>query len=125
MNKLWIIAACVVLASCGSETETKKENPYSTAAKEPSKGGRVFNSSCIQCHGLDEDKVGPKLRGALANWDNDTARISAFIRNAGATIVSGDPRAVKVAADWNNALMTPMPHLTDEDINALLEYIAE
>ena len=124
-SKLWLLAICITIASCGSDETTKKGNPYSTADKEPSKGGQLFNSYCIQCHGLDEDKVGPKLKGAFAHWDNDTTRIRAFIRNTKETIVSGDPRAVQVAKDWNNALMTPMPHLSDEDINHILEYIAE
>lgn len=116
---------CFGIMSCGDEPETKKKNPYSTADQEPSKGGQLFNNYCVQCHALDKDKLGPALKGAFARWDNDTSRIRAFIINAGKAIESGDPRAVQVAKDWNNALMTPMPHLSDDDVNAILEYIAE
>lgn len=122
---LLLLAVCVGIMSCGDEPESKKGNPYSTADQEPSKGGQLFNNYCVQCHALDKDKIGPKLQGAMAHWDNDTARIAAFIRNAKQTIDAGDPRAVKIANDYNHALMTPMPHLSDEDINAILEYIAE
>lgn len=127
MMRVYIFAAiaCLALSSCGSEEETKKGNPYSTAAQEETKGGQLFNSYCVQCHALDEDRIGPALRGAFTHWDNDTARISAFIRNSKQAIESGDVRAVEIADKYNRALMTPMPHLSDDDINALLEYIAE
>lgn len=115
-------AICLVFASCGSEDTAGGDSP---PAQEMSKGEQLFNNYCLQCHSLDENKMGPKLRGSLAHWNNDTTRIRAFIRNAKETIESGDPRAVQVAKDWNNALMTPMPHLSDEDINHILEYIAE
>lgn len=126
--KYCIILVAVIgigLMSCGDESDTKEKNPYSTADQETSKGGQLFNSYCIQCHALDHDKVGPALKGALAHWDSDTSRIRAFIINAGESIRSGDPRAVQVAKDWNNAMMTPMPHLNNDDVNAILEYIAE
>jgi len=116
---------CLGIMSCGDEPETKKGNPYSTADQEPSKGGQLFNNYCIQCHALDRDKVGPALKGVFAHWNYDTARIRAFIINSGESIRSGDPRAVQVAKDWNNALMTPMPHLGNDDVHALLEYMAE
>ncbi len=118
-------ALCIGIMSCGDEPETKKGNPYSTADQETSKGGQLFNNYCVQCHALDRDKVGPALKGAFAHWDYDTARIRSFIINASEVIQSGDPRAVQVAKDWNNALMTPMPHLSSDDVDAILEYIAE
>lgn len=120
--QLLTIAICMVFASCGSDNTSAGND---TPAQETSKGEQLFNNYCLQCHSLDENKMGPKLRGSFAHWDNDTTRIRAFIRNAKETIESGDPRAVQVAKDWNNALMTPMPHLSDEDINHILEYIAE
>ena len=122
---LFIALLSIGIYSCGDESEAPKGNPYSTADQEPSKGGQLFNSYCVQCHALDKDKIGPALKGAFTHWDNDTGRIAAFIRNAKQSIDGGDPRAVKIADDYNHALMTPMPHLSDDDINALLEYIAE
>lgn len=113
-----------MLASCGDEEATGSNNE-TTTKQEMSKGQQLFNNYCLQCHSLVTNKMGPSLGGALERWDNDTARIAAFIRNARKTIDDGDPRAVEVAKEWNNALMTTMPHLTDEDITDLLEYMAK
>ncbi|MCB0700003.1 MAG: cytochrome c [Chitinophagaceae bacterium] len=113
----------VLLVSCGSE-DGNNENTTSKSV-EMTRGQQVFNNNCLQCHSLVADKIGPNLRGALTKWDNDTSRIALFIRNAQEVINSGDQRAVQVAKEWNYAMMTPMPHLRDEDINAILEYIAE
>ena len=127
MNKFSILITTIVflgLLSCGSE-EGNTGSSETTAAAEMSKGKELFNNYCLQCHSLVTNKVGPSLRGAFEHWDNDTARITAFIKNARQAIDNGDPRAVEVAEEWNNALMTPMPHLTDEDIAALLEYMAK
>lgn len=126
LNKALLLIGCtVVMSACGSEEEKSEGNPYSTASKEVSDGGKLFKQYCVQCHGLNEDRIGPKLKGSFAHWNYDTARISAFIRNSKETIESGDPRAMEVAEKWNHALMTPMPHLSDENIRDILEYIAE
>ncbi len=123
-RSLITIGLVILFASCGSEEEAASSTE--TGAKvEMSHGQKLFNDYCLQCHSLVANKVGPSLRGALERWDNDTSRIAAFIKNAKETIDSGDPRAVQVAEEWNNTLMTPMPHLTDEDIAALLEYMAK
>lgn len=114
-----LMAICM-LASCGEEKPAEKAT---TAKAEKSKGEQLFNNYCMQCHGVNEDRIGPALKGSLSRWDNDTARITKFIRNARESIQNGDPRAVKVAQEWNNALMTPMPFLSDSDIADILEYI--
>lgn len=118
------VVCTTMLLACGEESSNSSETTEQPA-QQISKGKQLFNQYCMQCHRLDQESIGPKLKGVFTYWDNDTARISAFIRNAKATIDAGDPRAVKIANDYNHALMTPMPHLTDEDINNLLEYIAE
>lgn len=116
MKRLVIVtmAAMLLIAACGEEQK-----------KDMSRGEQVFRNSCMACHGLEQPRIGPALKGVLGRWNNDTTRIAAFIRNSSEMIKSGDPRAVQVAKEWNNTLMTPMPHLTDGDIKALLEYMAE
>lgn len=118
------LSASVLLASCGSDNEKKEEKEPPFVIRE-NKGEKLFNENCVQCHELDRNKIGPQLKGAFAHWDYDTVRISAFIHNSSKAISSGDPRAVQVAEEFNHTLMTPMPHLSDEDIHAILEYIAE
>lgn len=111
-----------VFISCGPAEEKTTES--SAGAAKVLTGAQVFNNNCYQCHSLDQAKIGPPLSGVFAKWDNDTSRIAAFIRNSKESIHNADPRALQVAEEWNNALMTPMPHLTDKDIDLLLEYMA-
>lgn len=118
----FLIACSLLLASCGSETNVQ-DNSATETKPAISAGKQVFINNCSQCHNLKADKIGPKLEGSFANWNNDTTRFRAFIRNSRAAIESGDPRAVEVAKQWSNALMTEMPHLTDNDINEILDYI--
>lgn len=122
-RKTLIIGSLVLFTACAGEdgSGSSSDNAKGTTVK----GEQLFNNYCLQCHGLKEDKIGPKLKGAFSHWDNDTARIAAFIRNSEEAIASGDPRAVQVADEWNHAMMTPMPQLSDEDIHALLEYMQQ
>ncbi len=123
---LLITACSLLIASCGSEEDSASNTAdTSNTAQKDSKGKQLFNNYCIQCHGLDNAKIGPALSGALAKWNNDTSRIAAFIKNSADVIAAGDPRAVEVAKEWNYAMMTPMPFLSDEDINELLDYMAQ
>lgn len=119
-----VILISLLFVACGSDRGADNSSE-SKKTVEMTKGQQLFNNYCLQCHSLVKDKLGPNLKGAFARWDYDTARISAFIRNAQDVINMGDPRAIEVAKEWNHALMTPMPHLSDEDIKALLEYMAE
>lgn len=121
LNRLLPAAAILLLASC--DEGTQPEDKTTTATVQKSKGEQLFNNYCVQCHAVTSDKIGPALKGALARWENDTTRITKFIRNANESIKSGDTRAVQVAKDWNNALMTPMTFLTDADVAEILDYI--
>lgn len=119
-----IILSALVLASCGNSESTTGDAPVAEAEAPMHPGKQIFINNCLQCHTVGMDKIGPKLQGAFARWDNDTARFRAFVRNSQDMIQTGDPRAVQVAKEWNYAMMTPMPHLTDTDIDQVLEYIS-
>jgi cytochrome c551/c552 len=110
-----------MLASCGgSEPATDKEHENHPGM---SKGKAIFVNNCTACHKLNEKLIGPALTGAMARWDNDTARIGAFIKNSQEAIRNGDKRANEVFKEFREYPMTPMPHLTEADINELIDYI--
>ena len=123
MKQGLVLAFVILLAACGTESIT--QSTETTVGSEPPMppGKKTFINNCVQCHNLKTDKIGPKLEGSFANWNNDTARYVAFIRNSQEVIKAGDPRAVEVYEKWGKQLMTPMPHLTDGDIHELLDYI--
>jgi cytochrome c2 len=130
MKRILVIALLsITLVSCGDSKQESVRNDdaalgnNSSSASEMSQGHKLFLNNCLQCHNIKTDKIGPKLEGVFSRWDNDTTQMYAFIRNSQQVIKSGYPRAVKVYRDYNQTIMTPMPHLTDDDIDQIMGYI--
>lgn len=96
---------------------------------DPVTGKALFNTNCAACHSLDKKLTGPPLRGfeaRLSEEENlDREWIYAWIRNSAKVIKSGDAYALKIDAEYNNAVMTAMPQLSDEEINNILAYTAQ
>ena len=89
------------------------------------KGKALFGTNCASCHALNRDMTGPKLRDVETRLEaagKDRAWIYEWIRNSSGVIKSGDPYAVKLFNDWNKTAMTAFPQLSNEDIDAILEY---
>jgi mono/diheme cytochrome c family protein len=96
---------------------------------DPAKGKSLFNTNCAACHHLDRKMTGPALRHVEQRLADDEGLdrdwIAAWIRNSAAVVKSGDAYGVKIYAEYNNAAMTPMPQLTDQDIADILAYTAQ
>ena len=92
-------------------------------------GKALFNTNCAACHSLDKKMTGPALRGIEAKLSDeqglDRDWIAAWIRNSAAVIKSGDSYGNQIYAEYNNAAMTAMPQLSDEDIDNILAYTAQ
>ena len=84
------------------------------------KGKNIFNANCAACHKLDAKVIGP----ALANMaDKRTADwLKAWIKDNNALRASGDADAIAVYEEFNKMPMTAFPHLSDEDIDAIIAY---
>lgn len=89
-------------------------------AGDPVKGKELFNTLCAACHKLDAKSTGPALRGVADK--HDRAWIYKWVANSSAMIKAGDPEAVKLFAENNNAVMTPFPQLSTGDIDNILAY---
>lgn len=126
--KKYLSVACtaivISMSACSSEEKSTTTETVSEPEPAMSNGQKLFVNNCVQCHNVKTDKIGPKLEGSLARWDNDTSRLRAFIKNSQEVIKAGDPRAVKVYEEFNRTVMTPMPHLTNSEIDEILEYIS-
>lgn len=116
-----LFISTLTLTACGGNNnqQTKQESNHPGM----SKGKAIFVANCMQCHKMNDKSIGPALVGSMQRWDNDTSRIAKFIRNSQESISLGDARAKQVYEENNKSPMPPMPHLTDNDINALIDYI--
>lgn len=70
---------------------------------------------------LKKGFVGPGLKGADArmpggNWKYD------FIHHSQKMINAGDPYASAISKEFNGAVMTSFPQLTNEEIDEILRY---
>jgi len=92
-------------------------------AGDPAKGKELFNTLCAACHKLDAKSTGPALRGVADR--HDRAWIYKWVANSSAMIKAGDPAAVKLFAENNNAVMTPFPQLSSGDIDNIMAYTSE
>lgn len=84
-------------------------------------GESLFKANCAACHKLDKKAVGPALRGVGEKFDRDW--LYKWIHNSQALIASGDAQAVKIFEDYNKAVMTPFPALSETDIDNILAYV--
>lgn len=87
------------------------------------KGKQLFNQDCAACHSLTRKMTGPALAGVGEKYDRDW--LYKWIRNSTALINAGDPDAVKIYNEYDQALMTPFPMLSDTDIDNILAYTDE
>jgi len=93
-------------------------------------GATLFKNNCANCHSPGAKKLtGPGLQGF---WDRipggddvgKTAWYINWVKNSGTIINSGkDSYINKLYAEYNNYPMTAQPHLSDDELLAIKEYI--
>jgi hypothetical protein len=98
---------------CGNVSTVKRR-------KEP--GYTLFRYKCAACHNASKEKsTGPGLmnvydRIPAGEWRYD------FIRNPDSVIKSGDSYANALYLEYKKSQHTPFPHLTNKEIDAILDY---
>ena len=117
------IASLLAAASCGSGGETSSSGedvPIQASAS----GSSLFANNCAVCHAISTDKNGPALAGVIERWNNDTARLAAYISNS-QEVIKTDPYAEKLFHDWSNMVMPPFPQLSDAEVMEIIRFIGE
>jgi glucose/arabinose dehydrogenase len=84
-------------------------------------GKTLFENNCTSCHGFVQNGIGPQLGGlgVIAK----KSYIFDMITNAEALINQGHPRAIALKNTYGSA-MPSFEHLSEDDRNALVDYIA-
>lgn len=94
---------------------------FATTSLYAQDGKAIFNTNCASCHHPTKSSTGPALQGITNEVDMDW--LYAWVKNSGAVIESGDKRAVAVYEEYNRLAMPPFPSLSNEDIDAIFEYV--
>lgn len=85
-------------------------------------GRQIFVGRCQACHAVsDKVVIGPGMKGVLER--RELPWLIQWIRNSQALIRSGDPIAVKLYEEYNQAQMPSFLDLSDDDIKAVLAYV--
>lgn len=105
--------------SCNDDQQNKV-----SAGKEPKdiieEGAHLFKINCNQCHMPAKDFAAPALAGVEKRW-KDKELLYEFVRNS-PSVIKKDKYAAELFIKWKQAPMLPMPHLSDEDIDAIFAY---
>ncbi len=83
-------------------------------------GKALFDGNCKQCHAINEQVVGPALKGITER--RTLPWLVNFIKYPQKTIESGDPYA-KALYDKYKQFMPNHDFLKDEEVNAILSYV--
>ncbi|MBL7473915.1 c-type cytochrome [Robertkochia sediminum] len=87
---------------------------------DPGAGKSLFNTYCAACHNLDRNMTGPALRGVGDKYEREW--LYEWIKNSQALIKSGDEQAVALWDQYQPAVMTAFPQLSNEDIDNIIAY---
>ncbi|HSK12860.1 MAG TPA: cytochrome c [Phnomibacter sp.] len=112
----------LLLNACSSQGPAPEPKSIASEDLAPNETGKkLFYEKCASCHMVNKDMTGPALKGAEDRWP-DRKKLYAFIRNS-EEVIRNDKYARALWLEWNQTLMLPQPDLTDDDIDAILEYV--
>ncbi|MEM0996440.1 MAG: cytochrome c [Bacteroidota bacterium] len=108
-------------AASGSGPAVSGDIPAAPVINRNTAGGKLFMENCSRCHSanLTQDMTGPALFG-IEERVEDRKLLAAWIKNAGKVLETDDPYFRRLWLEWNKANMDPMPHLSAEEIDAII-----
>lgn len=95
--------------------------PFASNAQD---GEALFNSKCATCHTPHKDMTGPKLYNVRTLWEEGGAgegMLHQWVRNW-QVAAAKDPFAAK-QVDWSPSAMSFFPNMTDDEIEAIFDYV--
>ncbi len=90
-------------------------------AQSADEGAQLFNANCTSCHAINDKVVGPALKDVHKRRDEKW--LLSWIKNSQKMVKAGDPVAVQVYKENNEALMTSFDNLTDNQLKSIVAYI--
>lgn len=110
-------------ANCGTKNVSTEFSPE--LEKEIQFGSQLFKNNCGSCHAknMKAKMTGPALADVEKRWNGNRENLRAWIRNSQAYLLTDDPYAKNLYAEYGESVMTAFPNLKDEEIDAILGYI--
>lgn len=86
-------------------------------------GASIFQMNCAACHAVNKDLTGPRLAGLESRgpW-GDRKELYEWIRNP-AKYMQNDPYTQELKNQYGGVVMTGFPQLSDEEIDAIVDYV--
>ncbi|HET6253921.1 MAG TPA: c-type cytochrome [Puia sp.] len=85
-------------------------------------GHQLFQTYCAQCHNPIRKVTGPALQGVTSRVP-DSNLLHRWIHNNGAVLASGNKYFNNLFNEYNKTAMNLFPTLTDQQIDAILNYV--
>ena len=87
------------------------------------RGKQLFNTHCAACHKMDKKLVGPALNTIVDRQGKEWTK--EWIYNNNALRESGDEYAIQIWEEYNKADMPGYQFLKDEELDDIVEYLAQ
>lgn len=107
------------LTAC-NPNKSADHNDFLTDTIAIAKGENIFNQTCIACHSLDRDGIGPALAGVTAEVSADW--LKNFITNPDSIIKSGDERA-KTLFEKYKSVMPSFAYFANDEIDGVIAFL--
>ena len=114
-----LVFTVIIFLTVGCQTNDSRLSTGNIVTTSKNDGEALFKANCASCHKPNEDFAGPALRGSFERWNNK-ALLYEFIRNP-QPIIEKDEYAKRLQQKYKTS-MTAFPALTNEDIDAILNF---
>jgi mono/diheme cytochrome c family protein len=105
-----------VIGMCGNATVSPK-NPATY-----NNGKLLFQNNCASCHSILRDLTGPALGGVTQRLP-DRKLVYKWVRNPATVLKSGNVYFNTLKKRFDNVQMTAFDNLSDDEIDAILDYV--
>ncbi|MGB3776533.1 MAG: c-type cytochrome [Leeuwenhoekiella sp.] len=107
-------------AADGADTPAGAPQSAAATGGDATAGKQLFNANCAACHKLYSRAVGPALYDVTSRHDKQW--LYKWIKNNKELIDAGDPEALEIYNEYNQANMNAFPQLSNADIDNILAY---
>ncbi len=118
LNLAFLAGLIVFAASCNSNKTS--DTGITTDSAAIATGRNIFGQTCVACHSMDRDGIGPALGGVTREVEVEW--LEKFIKDPKSMIESGDPRA-KALFDQYKSFMPSFNYYRDDEINGIIAYL--